>query len=117
MEEQVEEAESLKGSSAFRNRAFRLYWTGETISIFGSRIGEFAFGFVAVVVLGATAGQMGLILALGRAPRIVLGLFAGEFVDRVKRRRLLIGVDLAAMIIVGSVPLLYALDLLTVEWL
>jgi MFS family permease len=101
----------------FRNRDFRLLWIGESISIFGGSIGSFAFSLVAAVVLHATPGQMGLIIALGRIPTFALGLFAGALVDRLPRRQMLIAIDLSLAFIVASVPLLYALDLLNIYWL
>jgi MFS family permease len=106
-----------KPRSILLDNEFRRFWIGQSISIVGSSIGNFAFALVAVVVLGASPGQMGLIFALGRIPPILLGLFAGDWVDRVPRRRLLIAIDIAAALVVGSVPLLYALDSLSIGWL
>ena len=103
--------------SILRDRTFRLFWVGESISLLGSTISTFTLPLVAVVVLQASPGQMGLILALGEAPPIVIGLLAGAYVDRVRRRRLLIGIDLAAAAIVASIPLMHALDLLTIQWM
>jgi MFS family permease len=103
--------------SILRNRNFRLLWIGESISLFGGTVGSFAFTLVAAAVLHATAGQMGLIIALGRIPSFALGLFAGALVDRLPRRLMLIAIDLSLALIVSSVPLLYALDLLNIYWL
>jgi hypothetical protein len=52
---------------------------------------------------------MGLLTALGEAPAIVIGLFVGVWVDRLRRRRLLVTLDLLAATAVLSVPIAYLL--------
>ena len=102
-----------RAPSILRDRAFRRFWAGETISVFGSTISEFAISIVAVVTLQATPGQMGILRSLGGAPSIVLGLIAGTWVDRVSRKRLLVALDLCAALLIVSVPVAYALGVLS----
>ena len=83
------------------------FWTGETVSMLGSTISGFAVAIVAVETLEATPGQMGLMRALDQAPAIVVGLFVGVWVDRLRRRRLLVVLDLCAAAAVASVPVAY----------
>jgi MFS family permease len=52
---------------------------------------------------------MGLLRAVGAAPGILLGLFAGVWVDRISRRRLLITSELLAAVVVASIPAAYLL--------
>jgi MFS family permease len=73
----------------------------------GSTISSFAIAIVAVETLEATPGQMGLMRALDQAPAIVVGLFVGVWVDRLRRRRLLVVLDLCAAAAVASVPVAY----------
>ena len=54
---------------------FAKFWVSRTVSNFGILMG--ALQFVAVLVLGATPFQMGVLVALGVAPSIVIGFFAG----------------------------------------
>jgi MFS family permease len=104
-------------SPIWKGRAFRRFWVGETISMIGSSLSMFALPLVAVVTLHVTPGQMGLIRAIGGAPAIVLGLLAGAWVDRMSRKRLLIGLNLAAAAVVVSVPISYALGSVTIAHL
>jgi MFS family permease len=104
-------------SPIWRNRDFRRYWLAEAISEVGAGLTHFALPIVAALTLGVTPGQMGLMRALGNVPVVFVGLLAGVWVDRVSRLRMLIGTNLAAGILVATVPLAYALGALTVEHL
>src|SRR5205823_1900196 len=97
----------------WRQREFRRYWTGETISGVGSSISDFALPLVAVITLHATPGQMGVMRALQSTPGIFLGLLAGVWVDRVSRQRLLIAINLIAAALIASVPISFALHSLS----
>jgi MFS family permease len=104
-------------SPIWRNRDFRRYWTGEAISSLGDGLTHFALPVIAVVTLHVTPGQMGLIRGLSNLPIVFIGLLAGVWVDRVSRRRLLIGMNLSAAALVASVPVAFVLDVLSVELL
>ncbi|MGH7864770.1 MAG: MFS transporter [Candidatus Binataceae bacterium] len=87
------------------NRAFVRLWIGETVSVFGSRMGSVALSFAAVIALGATPMQMGLLAAVRIAPALAVSLFAGVWVDRLARRPILIGADIARALLLGTIPL------------
>ena len=88
-----------------RHRDFRRLWTGETISVFGSRMGDVAVSFAAVIALGATPIQMGMLAAARLVPRLLFSLVAGVWVDRVRRRPLMIGADLGRFALLATIPL------------
>jgi MFS family permease len=97
---------------------FRRLWAGQTISVFGDEIGRIALPLVAVLVLGADAAQMGLLSAAGLFPHLLLSLPAGVWLDRVhRRRRVMIWADLGRAVLVASVPVAYALGVLTMAHL
>jgi MFS family permease len=100
-------------SPIWRNRDFRRYWAGEAISNLGDGLTQFAVPLVAVVTLQVTPAQMGLMRGLGSVPNVFIGLLAGVWVDRVSRQRLLIGMNLAAAVLVASVPVAFLLDALS----
>src|SRR5919198_2721682 len=104
-------------SEIWKQRQFRRYWTGETISTIGSGGTDFALPLVAVITLHATPGQMGIMRAIGASPGIILGLFAGVWVDRVSRQRLLVATELIAAVLIAWVPISYALHVLTLSQL
>src|ERR1700684_4078926 len=92
-------------SVLFRHSDFMKLWTGETVSLFGTRMGDVAISFAAVIALKATPFQMGLLAAAGIVPTLALGLFAGVWVDRMRRRPILIGTDIGRFVVLGTVPI------------
>src|SRR6059036_1427412 len=79
------------------NSDFVKLWLGQTVSHFGSGITGIALPLTAVLVLAATPAQMGILGALDGVAVLVIGLLAGVWVDRVRRRPLLIAADLGAL--------------------
>jgi MFS family permease len=86
------------------NRDFRKLWAGQTISQLGSGITGQALQFVAVLVLSASPAQMGVLAALGAVPFLFFGLLAGVWVDRLRRRPLLIVADLSRGLLLATIP-------------
>src|SRR6266700_868280 len=99
------------------NRNFGLLWSGQTISEFGSRITREGLPLAANLVLRATPVQMGLLAAIGTLPVLLVSLFAGVWVDRLRRRPLLIVADLGRAILLLSIPLAAVFGLLRIEQL
>src|SRR5919109_4113174 len=87
-----------------RQRQFVRFWFGESVSMIGSSVTNFALPLVAVITLEVSPSQMGLLRGLGAAPGILIGLFAGVWVDRVSRKGLLISTGLIAAAVIASVP-------------
>src|SRR2546425_92732 len=75
----------------WRNPEFLKLWAGQTISTVGSGVTSSALPLTAVLMLGASASDMGWLLAAESAPVLLVGMFAGVWVDRFRRRPLLIG--------------------------
>ena len=74
-----------------RNRPFRAYWAGQTVSFVGDQISVLALPLVGVLTLDASAAQMGVLTALGWAPHLIFSLFAGTWIDTRERRIARIG--------------------------
>jgi MFS family permease len=91
--------------SLWRHRDFLLLWSGQTISELGSQITAWALPLTAVILLKATASQMGLLVAIRNGAYVLVGLFAGVWVDRVRRRPLLIVTDIGRALLLGSIPI------------
>lgn len=102
-------------TSLWREPAFGRLWAGQTISFFGTWLG--ALSLLAIVVLGATPAQMGLLETLKTLPAVVLGLFAGVWVDRVRRRPLLVLADAGRAVILLAVAAAAFLNLLHISHL
>lgn len=87
-----------------RQRAFRMFWIGETTSEFGTRMANVAVPLLAVTVLHAGTFTIGLLTAVQFAPWLLVSLPAGALLDRVGRRRVMIICDVAAAVLFASVP-------------
>lgn len=96
---------------------FLKLWLGQAVSQFGSLITGFALPLVAIVALHATPAQIALLSAARIAPALALGLIAGAWVDRARRRPLLIAADLARALVVASVPVAAAFGRLSIALL
>lgn len=105
--DEVKPAPCRSSWGALRHRDFRLLWAARTVSAAGDRITLLALPSTAILVLGATAAQVGLLNAAGSVAWPVLGIFAGVWVDRLRRRRILIGADLGRTLLIGSIPAAY----------
>jgi MFS family permease len=104
--------------SLLREREFRSLWTGQTISLFGDQVSFVALPLTAVLVLHAGPAQMGYLGAAELAPYLLFSLFAGAWVDRRGRRRqTMIAADLGRAAALASVPIVYALDALSIAQL
>ena len=103
--------------SLWRHRDFLLLWGGQTVSEMGSAITQLALPLTAVVLLGASTLQVGLLTAAATAAFALIALPAGALVDRHAKRRLMIWCDAARLVIIGSVPVAAGLGVLTLAQL
>lgn len=92
-------------ASLWRHADFLKLWAAQAVSAFGSRITREGLPMAAVLTLDATPAQLGILAALGLGPGVVVGLFAGGWIDRSRRRPLLIGADLVRMALLLTIPL------------
>ena len=106
-----------RSRSLWRHPDFMKLWTGETISQLGTQVTLLALPLTAVVILKANAFQVGLLSTLEFLPFILVGLPAGVWVDRLRRRPILIAGDLLRALTLGSIPLAYELHALHMDQL
>jgi MFS family permease len=105
------------GGRLWRNGDFMRLWVGQTISEAGTQVSQLAIPTVAILILRASPFQVGLLTALEFLPFPVLGLVAGVYADRLKRRPLMIASDLGRMVALVTIPIAFSLGLLTIEQL
>jgi MFS family permease len=91
---------------------FRKLFIGGSTSLLGTNISVVALPLTAVLLLGASPAEMGLLGALGLLPHLVLGLPAGVWVGRMPYRHSMVVSDVAAALLLGSIPVLAVLDML-----
>ncbi|MGW2651923.1 MFS transporter [Streptomyces sp. NPDC001393] len=99
----------------FAQLDFRLLWMGETVSGLGNSITVVALPLIAVVVLDANSIAVGLLAAAVWLPWLLVGLPVGAWVDRIRKRPLMIACDLVSAAELVSIPLAAWLDALTLE--
>lgn len=101
----------------WRNRPFAFFWSAQLLSNAGTQVSELAIPLTAVLILHAGPGEMGALTALEALPSLVLGLFLGVLVDRVRRARLMVWCNLAQGLLIGTIPVAAAFDVLTLPHL
>ena len=95
-----------------RDPDFLKLWVGESISDFGDQITLLAIPLTAVIVLKASAFEMGLLTAVEAAPTALFSLLVGVWVDRLPRRRVLIAADIGRALALATVPIAFVLGAL-----
>jgi MFS family permease len=89
-------------------------WFGQTVSVFGSLISRIAIPFLAVIELDATPFDMAALGIAALLPGFIVGLLAGAWIDRRKRRPVMIGADLGRAAVLILVPILALTDQLDI---
>jgi MFS family permease len=89
----------------WHNPQFVRLWAAQTVSHLGSQVTLLALPLTAVLVLGASPAEMGVLGAAEFVPWMLVGLFAGVWVDRLRRRPILIAADLGRALLLLTVPL------------
>ncbi|WP_269668471.1 MFS transporter [Brevibacterium casei] len=97
----------------WRHHDFRQLWMGDTVSVFGNQLVLFALPLIAVQLLEANAFEMGVLAALENAAFLLISLPAGAWVDRMRKQQVIVAGDLLRAAFLLTIPLAWALDLLT----
>ena len=100
--------------SLLRDSDFLKLWTGQTVSTFGTQITILAVPIVAAVALKVSPFEFGLLATVEFLPVVILSLPAGVWVDRLRRRPILIWGDIGRAISLLSIPIAFALNALTI---
>ncbi|MFF4832864.1 MFS transporter [Streptomyces sp. NPDC001315] len=90
----------------WRQRDFGIFWAAQTLSVLGDSFALIALPLLVLQATGSVA-RMGLLTAVGGVASVLAALFSGAVVDRVDRRRLLIGCDLVRMGLYAVIPLVW----------
>jgi MFS family permease len=103
-----------RGGRLLRHRDFLLLWGGQSASDVGTAVSTVVLPLIAVVYLHATPFEVGALAAAQWLPWLLIGLPAGVWVDRSRRRPLLIGCDVARGLLIASVPVAAAFGALRI---
>ena len=100
--------------SLLRHPDFVKLWSAQTISQFGTQVTLLALPIIAATTLNVTPFEFGLLGTIEFLPFILLSLPAGVWVDRLRRRPILIAGDLIRAAALTSIPIAFALNGLTI---
>ncbi|WTA17250.1 MFS transporter [Streptomyces sp. NBC_00853] len=103
--------EAVQSVQRRRRRDFRLFMSSHICNELGGSITYVALPLMAVLTLDASAWQAGLLSAAEHAAFLLLGLPAGAWVDRMRKRRVMMAADLARAVLLTALPVAYLLDL------
>ncbi len=84
-----------RGFAALGVRNYRLYWSGQVVSLIGTWMQQVSLPWL-VLALGGTPIQLGLVAVLQFGPSLALAPFGGVLADRIDKRKALIGTQIAA---------------------
>ncbi len=101
----------------WQNQDFFKLWSAQTASVFGTQIASLAYPLTAILVLQASAFEMGILRAISSASAVLVGFFVGVVVDRVRRKPLLIFTDLGRAILAALIPTAAFFGVLQIEYL
>ncbi len=101
-------------ASIWQQRDFVRLWSASSVSLFGSFVTRTALPFAAILVLGAGPLEIAILRSLQLIAGLIVGLFAGAWVDRLRRRPIMIAADLGRAVLLGSIPLAGYLGVLSI---
>ncbi|PZF63020.1 MFS transporter [Curtobacterium sp. MCBD17_013] len=101
-------------ATVWRNAPFLRLWSGESASAVGSELAVLAIPTLAVTVLAASTFEIGVLTALETVAFLVIGLPAGAWVDRMRKRRVMLAADLTRALLLATIPVAWLLGALTI---
>jgi len=107
----------LDANDLLRDATYRRLWLSILVSSLGGQVTMLALPLTAAVLLHATPTQMGLLTAMEIAPFVLFSLPSGVWLDRVRKLPIYVGGEVALALTVASVPLAWALGVLTMPWM
>lgn len=114
MSQSVAPPPARRGPSLWRDANFLTMWGGQALSQFGAQITELAIPVLAVLLLDATEFEVGVLTAANVAAFLLIGLPAGAWIDRVRKRHVMIAADAVRAVALASLPLLWWAGMLEV---
>lgn len=86
------------------NRAFVRVWAAATVSVFGSFVTRIALPFVAILTLNAGPFDVAILRSLELVAALLVGFAAGAWVDRLRRRPVMVWADLGRAALLATIP-------------
>jgi predicted MFS family arabinose efflux permease len=103
-----------KPKSMFRNPDYLKMFVSVGASQVGLQIAYFSISIVAVVVLDLSEAQIGVLYAMDQIALVLFGLLVGVWVDRMRDKPIIVISEILRAVVMLSVPVAWALDMLTI---
>lgn len=94
-------------ATLWQNRDFVKFWTGETLSLLGTQVTNLALPLTAIYAFHASDQEVGVLRFVQLAPYIGLALLFGVWVDRHRRRWVMLWTNAVRMVLIAAVPVLH----------
>src|SRR5688572_21232044 len=98
----------------WRHPDFLKLWSAESISLLGTQISQLAIPLAAILVLDASAFEVAAVGVAEFLPFLLFALPAGVWVDRLRRKPILVAGDFGRAVALATIPLAYAFDALSI---
>jgi MFS family permease len=106
--------QAARRPSLWRHGDYMRLWSAATVSLMGSQVSLIAIPFIAAIFLNSSPFQIALVPAVEMLPFVLFTLPAGAWLDRVRRRPVLIAGDIGRGVALLTIPLAYAAGALTI---
>src|SRR3989441_1475233 len=107
------ETATARKSALWRNPNFLKLWTSETISQFGSQFRGLALPLTAIIILNADSTELGILTFAGTIPWLIFGLLVGVWVDRHRKKRIMVTSNILRGSILALIPIAAVLGVIT----
>ncbi len=108
------DATGTASGSLLRHPDFLRFWTAQTVSQFGSQVSILALPLVAISFLDSSPAEVALLSTMEFLPFLFFALPAGVWIDRLRRRPILIGADVARALLLATIPAAWVAGVLTI---
>jgi len=116
----IEESQPVRAPAGVRRRSlwrhadYMKIWSAATVSLMGSAVTQIALPYIATIFLGATPFEVAMLGMADMLPFLLFTLPAGAWLDRMRRRPVLVAGDLGRALALATIPLAYAFGVLTI---
>ncbi len=101
-------------TSLLRHPDFLKFWTAQTVSQFGSQVSILALPLVAISFLDSSPAEVALLSTMEFLPFVFFTLPVGVWIDRLRRRPIMIAADVARALLLATIPVAWVAGALTI---
>jgi MFS family permease len=100
--------------AAWQRPDFVRLWSAATVSNLGTQVSLLALPFVAILTVHASTFEVAALGAAESAPLLLFALPAGAWIDRIRKRPVMLAADIGSAAALGSIPVAHAAGVLTI---